>query len=190
MAIISLTAEELQGRQLLDETGRGIGAISDLYVDDDGRPHWLLVDTGFFPGFFSVIPVTDVLVTDKGLEVHYSMEKLTGAPNNMKDKDYAQHREGLLYDYYRLEAPEGLDGATRHGEADKVLKGVTYCKDAYDAAAGADCLVFMTEWNQFRNLEIAKIREAMKTPAIADLRNIYEPKKMREAGFQYVAMGR
>ena len=111
MATISLTAEELQGRQLLDETGRGIGEISDLYVDDDGRPHWLLVDTGFFPGFFSVIPVTDVLVTDKGLEVHYTMEKLTGAPNNMKDKDYAKHREGLLYDYYRLVAPAGVAGA-------------------------------------------------------------------------------
>ena len=122
MAIISLTAEELQGRQLLDETGRGIGEISDLYVDDDGRPHWLLVDTSFFPGFFSVIPVTDVLVTDKGLEVHYTMEKLTGAPNNMKDKDYAKHREGLLYDYYRLEAPEGVEDATHHGEADKVLQ--------------------------------------------------------------------
>ena len=110
MSIISLTAEELQGRQLLDETGRGIGEISDLYVDDDGRPHWLLVDTSFFPGFFSVIPVTDVLVTDKGLEVHYTMEKLTGAPNNMKDKDYAKHREGLLYDYYRLEAPPRAGG--------------------------------------------------------------------------------
>ena len=116
MAIISLTAEELQGRQLLDETGRGIGEISDLYVDDDGRPHWLLVDTGFFPGFFSVIPVTDVLVTDKGLEVHYNMEKLTGAPNNMKDKDYAKHREGLLYDYYRLEAPEGVEDVSHHGD--------------------------------------------------------------------------
>ena len=109
MSIISLTAEELQGRQLLDETGRNIGEISDLYVDDDGRPHWLLVDTSFFPGFFSVIPVTDVLVTDKGLEVHYDMEKLTGAPNNMKGKDYAKHREGLLYDYYGLEAPEGVE---------------------------------------------------------------------------------
>jgi hypothetical protein len=122
MAIISLTAEELQGRQLLDETGRSIGAISDLYVDDDGRPHWLLVDTGFFPGFFSVIPVTDVLVTDKGLEVHYNMEKLTGAPNNMKDKDYAKHREGLLYDYYRLEAPTGVEDATHHGDDAEVLQ--------------------------------------------------------------------
>ena len=121
MATISLTAEELTGRELLDETGRDIGTIIDLYVDDDGRPHWLLVDTGFFPSFFSVIPVTDVLVTDRGLEVHYTMEKLTGAPTNMKDKDYAKHREGLLYDYYRFEAPESVAEATKHGPADKVL---------------------------------------------------------------------
>ncbi|NLE22683.1 MAG: PRC-barrel domain containing protein [Actinobacteria bacterium] len=121
MGTISLTAEELQGRHLLDETGRDIGEISDLYVDDDGRPHWLLVDTGFFPGFFSVIPVTDVIVTDNGLEVHYAMEKLTGAPNAMKGRDYAAHREGRLYDYYGLEAPESVGDATHHGEADKVL---------------------------------------------------------------------
>ena len=121
MATISLTAEQLTGRELLDETGRDIGAIIDLYVDDDGRPHWLLVDTGFFPNFFSVIPVTDVVVSDRGLEVHYSMEKLTGAPNNMKDKDYARHREGLLYDYYRLEAPAAVTDATNHGADGEVL---------------------------------------------------------------------
>lgn len=121
MATISLSAQELQGRRLLDETGHDIGEISDLYVDDDGRPHWLLVDTSFFPGFSSVIPVTDVRVTDRGLEVHYSMEKLTGSPNTMKSKDYAAHREGRLYDYYGLEAPEGVADATHHGEADKVL---------------------------------------------------------------------
>ena len=121
MATISLTAEELTGRELLDETGRDIGAIIDLYVDDDGRPHWLLVDTGFFPNFFSVIPVTDVLVSDRGLEVHYTMEKLTGAPNNMKDRDYARHREGLLYDYYGLDAPESVTDAIKHGSTGNVL---------------------------------------------------------------------
>jgi hypothetical protein len=121
MATISLTAEELQGRHLLDETGKDIGEISDLYVDDDGRPHWLLVDTSFFPGFFSVIPVADVVVTDKGLEVHYDMEKLTGAPNAMKDKDFAAHREGRLYDYYGLEAPEGATNATHHGSGEGIL---------------------------------------------------------------------
>lgn len=129
MTTISLTAEQLRGRELLDETGRDIGAIADLYVDGDGRPHWLLVDTGFFPNFFSVIPVTDVLVTDRGLEVHYSMEKLTGAPNNMKDKDYAAHREGLLYDYYRLEAPASVKDATRHGaEGDVLLPPSALCR--------------------------------------------------------------
>jgi hypothetical protein len=128
MATISLTAEQLTDRHLLDETGRDIGAIVDLYVDDDGRPHWLLVDTGFFPNFFSVIPVTDVVVSDRGLEVHYSMEKLTGAPNNMKDKDYAAHREGLLYDYYRLEAPESVKDATRHGTGDVLLPPSALCR--------------------------------------------------------------
>jgi hypothetical protein len=121
MATISLTAEELQGRHLLDEKLNDIGEIMDQYVDDEGRPHWLLVDTGFFPGFYSVIPVTDVLVTDKGLEVHYSMERLTGAPNAMKGKEYAAHREGRLYDYYGLEAPDSVADAMHHGPADKVL---------------------------------------------------------------------
>ena len=122
MAKISLTAEQLQGRELLNETGQGIGAVADLYVDDDGRPHWLLVDTGLFPGFLSVIPVTDVLVTDQGLEVHYDSVKLTGAPNAMKDKDYAKHREGLLYDYYKLTAPESVNDAREHGDAAGVLQ--------------------------------------------------------------------
>jgi len=75
-------------------------------------------------------------------------------------------------------------------EAKKVLNRVVFCKDAYDAAQGADCLVFMTEWNQFRNLNTDKLKEVMRTQAIADLRNIYEPKKMRDLGFQYIAMGR
>jgi len=122
MAKISLTAEQLQGRELLNESGQDIGAITDLYVDDDGRPHWLLVDTGLFPGFFSVIPVTDVLVTDRGLEVHYDSVKLTGAPNAMKDKDYAKHREGLLYDYYKLPSPDGVGGLKERDAAAGVLQ--------------------------------------------------------------------
>jgi len=76
-------------------------------------------------------------------------------------------------------------------EAKKALPPrVMFCRDAYEAATGADCVVFMTEWNQFRNLNTDKLKEVMRTHAIADLRNIYEPKKMRELGFQYAAMGR
>jgi hypothetical protein len=128
MGSVALTAEELHGRRLLDETGRDIGPIEDLYVDDDGRPHWLLVDTGFFPNFNSVIPVTDVVVSDRGLEVHYDMEKLTGAPNCMRGKDYAAHREGRLYDYYGLEAPEAVADATHHSAGAAIQPPSALCR--------------------------------------------------------------
>lgn len=75
-------------------------------------------------------------------------------------------------------------------EARKVLPEIEYADDEYQAATGADVLVFMTEWNQFRALDMERIRGLMKVPRIADLRNIYEPADMREMGFQYVGVGR
>ena len=75
-------------------------------------------------------------------------------------------------------------------QARKVLDGVEYTEDEYAAAEGADALVFMTEWNQFRALDMRRVRELMRAPRIADLRNIYEPAAMRELGFEYVGVGR
>jgi UDPglucose 6-dehydrogenase len=75
-------------------------------------------------------------------------------------------------------------------EAAAVLPEVTYADDEYSAATGADALVFVTEWNQFRALDMKRIRDLMKSPKIADLRNIYEPEDMRELGFEYVGIGR
>jgi len=75
-------------------------------------------------------------------------------------------------------------------EAAKVLPQIEYADDEYAAAKGADVLVFMTEWNQFRALDMDRIRGLMKVPRIADLRNIYEPADMREMGFQYAGVGR
>lgn len=65
-----------------------------------------------------------------------------------------------------------------------------YCENAYDAAAGADGVVIATEWNQFRALELRRLKELLRRPLIVDLRNIYEPAKMRAAGFDYVSVGR
>ena len=67
---------------------------------------------------------------------------------------------------------------------------IEYASDEYEAAEGADVLVFMTEWNEFRALDMQKIKGLMRTPRIADLRNIYEPQRMREFGFEYVGVGR
>ncbi len=75
-------------------------------------------------------------------------------------------------------------------EARKILPSVVYGKDAYDIMEGADALVFITEWNQFRSLDLDKIKGLLKTPLVIDLRNIYEPSKMIDKGFKYYSVGR
>lgn len=69
-------------------------------------------------------------------------------------------------------------------------KGITYCKDAYDAAKESDCLVVMTEWNQFKELNFKRLKKLLKTPAIIDGRNIYDPEMLKKMGFSYTGMGR
>lgn len=75
-------------------------------------------------------------------------------------------------------------------EAMKILPDITYAEDEYSAVTGTDALIFMTEWNQFRALNMERVRGLMRTPKIADLRNIYEPESLRELGFDYVGVGR
>jgi UDPglucose 6-dehydrogenase len=74
--------------------------------------------------------------------------------------------------------------------AKELLEGVAWCEDAYQTMADAEALVIITEWNQFRALDLARIRSLMKTPLMIDLRNIYEPDDLAAAGFRYVCVGR
>jgi UDPglucose 6-dehydrogenase len=74
--------------------------------------------------------------------------------------------------------------------AKKLLPGVELCEDAYEACEGADVLVIMTEWNQFRMLDLERVKGSLQSPVIVDLRNVYEPDRMREKGFQYTCVGR
>ena len=75
-------------------------------------------------------------------------------------------------------------------EAKHVLPDIEYAENEYDALKDADALIIVTEWNQFRALDMEKVKQLLKSPKIADLRNIYEPKDMRELGFEYVGVGR
>lgn len=75
-------------------------------------------------------------------------------------------------------------------EAKHVLPDIDYAADEYSAIEGADALVIVTEWNQFRALNLQKVKDLLRSPKIADLRNIYEPAAMRAAGFEYVGVGR
>lgn len=75
-------------------------------------------------------------------------------------------------------------------EAKECLPDIEYAENEYDAIDGADALVIITEWNQFRALNMKEVKKLLKSPKIADLRNIYEPEDMRKMGFEYVGVGR
>jgi len=74
--------------------------------------------------------------------------------------------------------------------AKKMLNDVEYVNNPYDAIKDADMLVIVTEWNEFRNLDKEKMKKLLKQPNIIDGRNVYEPKEMRDLGFNYVGVGR
>src|SRR5262249_603096 len=67
---------------------------------------------------------------------------------------------------------------------------IDYCDSAYDAARGTHAVLLMTEWEEFRKLDLRRLRDAMEVPIMLDGRNLYDPKQARESGFEYVCMGR
>jgi UDPglucose 6-dehydrogenase len=80
--------------------------------------------------------------------------------------------------------PEGMAAAK------PLLDGVVWCEDPYGTMEGADALVIITEWNQFRALDLARVRSLMRTPVMVDLRNIYTPADVAAAGIRYSCLGR
>jgi len=80
--------------------------------------------------------------------------------------------------------PEGMI------EAGKLLQNVVWCKNAYDTMQGADAVSILTEWNEFRALDLDRVKALLKAPVMVDLRNIYKPLEMKAAGFSYTSIGR
>jgi UDPglucose 6-dehydrogenase len=74
--------------------------------------------------------------------------------------------------------------------AQSMFTDITYCGDAYETAADADVLVLATEWNEFRALNFERIKKALRQPSVVDLRNIYDPQRMKALGFNYISVGR
>ena len=114
-----------------------------------------------------------------GLSFKPNTDDLRDAPALM----IAEHlmKEGCTIRAYD---PEGLAGAL------DALPGLTGCQDAYDTMKGADALVLATEWNQFRNLDLAQVKSLLRVPVFIDLRNVYDPDRLAECGFYYVSVGR
>ncbi|ODS53200.1 MAG: UDP-glucose 6-dehydrogenase [Acidobacteria bacterium SCN 69-37] len=107
--------------------------------------------------------------------------------DDMREAPSVPTIEGLLARGAKVRAfdPEARESA-------KAIFGrkITYARNAYDALKGADALLVVTEWNEFREPDFARMRRAMRTPIVIDGRNIFEPKQLRELGFTYASMGR
>jgi len=80
--------------------------------------------------------------------------------------------------------PEAMD------EAKALLENIEWCENAYDTMEGADALAIVTEWNEFRALDLDRVQSLLEKPVLIDLRNIYKPEEMAAAGFQYTSIGR
>lgn len=107
--------------------------------------------------------------------------------DDMRDAPATTILPALLEKGARIKAhdPQGM------AEAKKYLpSSVEYAENAYEAAHNADCIVLLTEWNQYRALDLRKLKQVMKAPIFIDLRNVYDPSTMREAGFAYTGVGR
>ncbi len=80
--------------------------------------------------------------------------------------------------------PESMD------EAREMLDGVTFVDNAWEAIDGADAMVLLTEWDQFRALDLDRVKDTLKSPVVVDLRNVYTPAVMKAHGFDYTSVGR
>ena len=85
----------------------------------------------------------------------------------------------------RAHDPQGMEEAKQY-----LPEGIIYTDNSYDACTGADAVIIMTEWNQYRALDLEKIRSLMRDNCFIDLRNVYEPEQVRKKGFRYIGVGR
>jgi UDPglucose 6-dehydrogenase len=74
--------------------------------------------------------------------------------------------------------------------AKDILDDVVFCKDSYAACRGSDCLLILTEWDEFMELDFLKVKKLLKRPLIIDGRNIYDPERLNKLGFTYICIGR
>ncbi|MCJ7568993.1 MAG: UDP-glucose/GDP-mannose dehydrogenase family protein [Anaerolineales bacterium] len=113
---------------------------------------------------------------------------LTFKPNtdDLRDAPALDIAERLLKGGAKVRAydPVGMPGAT------KLMPAIEMAEDPYDLAEGSDALVVCTEWNEFKQLDLQRIKDLMRNPVVIDGRNIYEPHEMAQLGFTYLGVGR
>jgi UDPglucose 6-dehydrogenase len=160
--------------RIADKLGYDFGLLKEVQrVNDQQREHFVRK----IEGALWNMPGKTIAVL--GLAFKPNTDDMRFAPSI----DIIQALQGMgakihAYDPHSMEKAKGQ------------LTKVKYFKDAYAACKGADCAVVVTEWNEFKELDLVKLKKALKQPVIVDGRNIYDPAKMKALGFRYVSMGR
>jgi UDPglucose 6-dehydrogenase len=162
-----------------------------------------LVQTGERVGYPMQIASAAALVNEQ--QRGRMVEKITNAVGGLKGKTFAmlglsfKPNTNDLRDAPALAIAQELmkQGATVRAydpaaleEACQTVAGLVPCKDAYEAAQGADALILMTEWNQFRTLDFEKLKTLLRRTIFFDLRNVYEPDRVVDFGFRHISVGR
>jgi UDPglucose 6-dehydrogenase len=184
------------GRQFLD-AGLGYGgscfpkdvkALAYMATTQGKHPQLLqaVMDINKYQRRQVILKLRDMLGSMKGKTV--GLLGLAFKPNtdDMRDAPSAEIARAVLAEGGTVKA---YDPVAMH-VAEKMMPGVRMCENAYEAAEGADALVLATEWNEFKQLDLARIKQSMRYPNFVDGRNLYDPRRFAELGFNYRGMGR
>ncbi len=184
------------GRQFLD-AGLGYGgscfpkdvkALAYMATTQGKHPQLLqaVMDINKYQRRQVILKLRDMIGSMKGKTV--GLLGLAFKPNtdDMRDAPSTEIARAVLAEGGTVKA---YDPVAMH-VAEKLMPGVTMCENAYDVADGADALVLATEWNEFKQLDLARIKQSMKHPNFVDGRNLYDPRRFTELGFNYRGMGR
>lgn len=133
-----------------------------------------------------VSKITEVLGEIKGATVGMLGLSFKPNTNDLREAPALTIAQALLDRGIKVRAydPAALE------EGSRLLNGLVPCRSSYEAAEGADALVLMTEWNEFRNLDFTKLKSLMRQTVLVDLRNIYEPSRVASYGFRHISVGR
>jgi len=131
------------------------------------------------PKIKSLIDIKDKIIAIWGLAFKPKTDDMREAPSIILISQL--HKEGAIIKAFDPEAQEN---------AKKIFSNIEYCKNPYETVKNANCLVIATEWNEFRNLDLNRVKTLLKEPNIVDGRNVFEPEEMRKLGFNYVGVGR
>lgn len=162
--------------EIARDHGYHMRTVSATIAVNDSRPESMLAKVK------RLLPdVSGKKIAVLGLSFKPNTDDMRESPSIPIIKSLCQ--EGALISAY--------DPASRKS-AEPVFKNenVTYAADVYKAAEGADLLIIITEWNQFRNLDLDEIKKLMVSPKVVDCRNVYDPVKMAQKGFEYICVGR